>query len=131
MNSTTLTKRCSFVARLGLGLTALGAAIVIIGAGCLPPDAGGGKEGDRCNPLLSHDECGGTTLACTQPPFCPENYCCPVNGASSNPFCQTGCNGGAAAICTVNMDPDACAAAGTPIGGGAEGGATTPEAGGD
>jgi hypothetical protein len=39
--------------------------------------------------------------------FCPENYCCPVdsNGnlsASSNPNCQVGCNGGAAAVCTAN-----------------------------
>jgi hypothetical protein len=36
--------------------------------------------------------------------FCPENYCCPVDGngnltASTNPNCQPGCNGGAAAIC--------------------------------
>jgi hypothetical protein len=38
--------------------------------------------------------------------FCPENYCCPVDGngnltTSSNPNCQTGCNGGAAAICAA------------------------------
>src|SRR5580658_1968092 len=38
--------------------------------------------------------------------FCPENYCCPVdaNGnltTSTNPNCQPGCNGGAAAICTA------------------------------
>jgi hypothetical protein len=36
--------------------------------------------------------------------FCPENYCCPVDGngdlsASSNPNCQPGCNGGAQSIC--------------------------------
>ena len=39
--------------------------------------------------------------------FCPENYCCPVDsngnltGASTNPFCQPGCSGGAAAICAA------------------------------
>jgi hypothetical protein len=38
--------------------------------------------------------------------FCPENYCCPVDGngnltTSSNPNCQLGCNGGAAAICAA------------------------------
>jgi hypothetical protein len=37
--------------------------------------------------------------------FCPENYCCPVDGngnltTSTNPNCQPGCNGGAASICT-------------------------------
>jgi len=38
--------------------------------------------------------------------FCPENYCCPVDGngnltTSSNANCQLGCNGGAAAICSA------------------------------
>jgi hypothetical protein len=38
--------------------------------------------------------------------FCPENYCCPVDGngnltPSTNPNCQPGCNGGAASICTA------------------------------
>jgi hypothetical protein len=39
--------------------------------------------------------------------YCPENYCCPVDsngnltGTSSNPNCQAGCNGGAAALCTA------------------------------
>lgn len=48
--------------------------------------------------------------------YCPENYCCPVdsNGnltASSNPYCQPGCNGGAASICAATGDPDTCACA--------------------
>jgi hypothetical protein len=53
--------------------------------------------------------------------FCPENYCCPVdsNGnltTSSNPNCQEGCNGGAAASCAATGDPDTCAfAAGMPL----------------
>jgi hypothetical protein len=79
-------------------------------AGC---DQGG--EGDRCNPNLSHDECGGG-LSCQQPAECPEFYCCPTNGTSSNPFCQTGCAGGMAAICAVS-DAGFCAttdAAATP-----------------
>jgi len=64
-----------------------------------------GSEGDRCNPDLSHDECN-AGLSCQQPPSCPENYCCPTTGGSSNPFCQPGCNGGDIAIC--NAEPDAC-----------------------
>jgi hypothetical protein len=48
--------------------------------------------------------------------YCPENYCCPVdsNGnlsASTNPYCQPGCNGGAAAQCTATSDPATCACA--------------------
>jgi hypothetical protein len=85
-------------------------------------------EGDRCNPLASHNECS-SGLVCTQAtkpdgtgfgqgsgpiiPFCPENYCCSVdsngNINSSNPNCQPGCNGGAAAICTGAAGSAACA----------------------
>jgi hypothetical protein len=41
--------------------------------------------------------------------FCPENYCCPVDGngdltTSGNPYCQPGCAGGAAAICAAVGD---------------------------
>lgn len=77
-------------------------------------------EGDRCNPLDSHNECA-SGLVCTGQqsappvPFCPENYCCAVDGNgnnnSKNPNCQPGCNGGAAAICAANKDPGACALA--------------------
>jgi len=74
-----------------------------------------GGEGDRCNPSLNangHDECGGG-LTCLQPDLCPEAYCCPTNAdgtlaKSSNPNCQTGCNGGAASACNAG-DVDACA----------------------
>lgn len=69
-----------------------------------------GAEGDRCNPVSAadgHDECG-SGLKCTTPPQCPESYCCPSNGTSSNPFCQPGCNGGAASACAAG-DVDACA----------------------
>ncbi len=47
----------------------------------------GGREGERCNPLLSHDDCNGG-LVCTQPATCAESYCCPANGSSTNPFCN-------------------------------------------
>jgi hypothetical protein len=111
MNSSTFAKTSSYVARLGLAVLALAATIAVTEVGCTMPHWGGGGEGDRCNPLTSHDECG-SGLKCTQPDLCPENYCCPTNGTSSNAFCQTGCNGGAASICTADMDPDACAFAG-------------------
>jgi hypothetical protein len=78
------------------------------------------SEGERCNPLDSHNECS-NGLVCTgqgsspSVPFCPENYCCSVDGNgninSSNPNCQPGCNGGAAAMCAANKDPGACALA--------------------
>lgn len=68
-----------------------------------------GSEGDRCNPDLAagHDECG-SGLKCTIPTDCPEAYCCPTDGKSSNPVCQPGCNGGAASACNAG-DIDACA----------------------
>jgi hypothetical protein len=48
--------------------------------------------------------------------FCPENYCCPVDGNgnlyppgpnNTNPNCQPGCNGGAASICASIGDTTA------------------------
>jgi len=79
-----------------------------------------GAEGDRCNPYDSHNDCSSglvcagssMTPAAAIIPFCPEDYCCPVdengNVTGTSPFCQPGCNGGAAAICTASMDPGAC-----------------------
>jgi hypothetical protein len=119
MNSIAMKKYVLRTAPIVILLAGLAAALMSTAAGCTLNEWGGGGEGDRCNPLLSHDECG-SGLQCTQPAFCPENYCCPANGTSSNPVCQPGCNGGAASICTVDMDPDACAFAR----------GTTPEAGG-
>jgi hypothetical protein len=89
----------------------------------------GVSEGDRCNLYASHNECGSGLVCAGAPPpppaspgsgysgiaipFCPENYCCSVDGNgnlnSSNPFCQPGCAGGAASICAATMDPGACA----------------------
>ena len=66
-----------------------------------------GAEGDYCNPDLSHNECN-SGLSCQQPALCPESYCCPDPVTpESNAFCQTGCNGGAYAICNADPTDDA------------------------
>jgi hypothetical protein len=95
-------------------ILAVGLVLVALGPGCDEQ----GAEGDRCNPYLSHNDCNsGLICAGHAPssviiPFCQENYCCPVdsngNIVSSNPNCQPGCNGSAAAICAADMDPGAC-----------------------
>jgi hypothetical protein len=101
------------------------AGLLVAAAGCIGGFTNDNlSEGDRCNPLDSHNECG-SGLVCTGQasspaiPSCPENYCCSVNGNgtinSTHPNCQPGCNGGAASICAANMDPAACALAGMPL----------------
>jgi hypothetical protein len=99
MSSLALSNRKSRFIRLGSLAVLLASALVLASTqGCNQ-----GREGDRCNPGLlaqSEDECG-SGLVCTQPTDCPENYCCPPDGTSPNPFCQTGCNGGQAAICAA------------------------------
>ena len=84
-------------ARLVVAATA---AIALMATGCQQ-----GGLGDRCNPDLAagENECG-SGLVCTQPMYCPENYCCPADGTSSNPYCQTGCNGGQKAECAAGVD---------------------------
>jgi hypothetical protein len=83
------------------------------GAGCIGGFTNDNlSEGDRCNPLSSHNECG-KDLVCTGQgsapsiPFCPENYCCAVdsngNITSTSANCLPGCNGGATAICNAAM----------------------------
>lgn len=90
----------SFVSsRIGSALAVL-LSVAWLAAGCNQ-----GQEGDRCNPDLSHDECG-SGLSCQQPRDCPENYCCPTSGTTSNPYCQPGCNGGQASICAAGGDAD-------------------------
>jgi hypothetical protein len=104
MNVSRFVRFDSSVHRLGMVVVGLVAVLGIAGsmsAGCLPPDAGGGGEGDRCNPLLSHNECG-SGLSCTQPTDCPENYCCPADNPTS-PFCQKGCAGGAYSIAVAGF----------------------------
>jgi hypothetical protein len=98
-------------ARIGAALVALVATTGIAVTACSQ-----GSEGDRCNPDLAagESECGGG-LTCLQPALCPEAYCCPTTAdggaaSSSNPNCQTGCNGGAASICNSGQDDGgACA----------------------
>jgi hypothetical protein len=88
------------------GLCALSAvvvALVALAGGCET----GGKEGDRCNPLVLQDECN-ARLHC-QAATCSESYCCRTDGTSGDPHCQ-------AAGCP---DPDA----------GEEGGSDAAEAG--
>jgi hypothetical protein len=86
--------------RIRIALGFLTAVLALASGGCEV-----GKEGDRCNPDLSHDECG-SGLSCQQPTNCAENYCCPASGTSTNVFCQPGCNGGQAAICAQGGDAD-------------------------
>jgi hypothetical protein len=108
------TNRKSLYARLG-------ALSVIVGSGLLTLTTNGcnqGAQGDRCNPDLTgpngvseatynEDECG-SGLTCQQPMFCPENYCCPPPGTGTitSPFCQPGCNGGAASGCAAGDTAD-------------------------
>jgi len=106
--------------RVGVCLVALTGALVLGAGAC--NEAG---QGDRCNPLRSSNECGGGLVCAGNPipgsqsvahpiPFCPENYCCPVTSDgtvdyanATSPYCQPGCNGGAAAICAAGDQPDA------------------------
>jgi hypothetical protein len=117
MKTSTFEKGIPMLPRLGLCLAALLGALAVAG-GCGIYSQG--AEGDRCNPLRSSDECN-SGLHCSGYPigisasypitYCPENYCCPATvTASDNPYCQAGCNGGAAAICAAD-DGDAAACA--------------------
>jgi hypothetical protein len=67
--------------------------LLLAATGCA--EGGGGGEGDRCNPDLSHDECnsGLTCTIVTAPAAgggyftCGESYCCP-SGPSGNGYCN-------------------------------------------
>ena len=54
--------------RIGIALALLAGAFALGGAG----GCNVGNEGERCNPSLSHDECG-SNLSCQQPVDCPES----------------------------------------------------------
>lgn len=62
-------------------LSALVGALVALASACET----GGKEGDRCNPLVLQDECNGG-LHC-RPATCSEAYCCPTARSSADPHC--------------------------------------------
>lgn len=69
--------------RNAAALLLVAAGLLVLGNGC-----DGGREGERCNPLLSHDECD-NGLSCQRPSTCAENYCCPdPASSSSNPYCN-------------------------------------------
>jgi|SRR5580704_8332824 hypothetical protein len=115
MKTSTFEKGIPMLPRLGLCLAVLLGALAVAGGCGIYSE---GAEGDRCDPLRSSDECN-SGLHCSGNPigisasypiaFCPENYCCPTTvTASDNAYCQPGCNGGAAAICTA--DPTNAAA---------------------
>ncbi len=120
MKTSMFEKGTPMLARACTVVGALCALVFFAGAGCFTGGFGNTNisEGDRCNPLVSHNECA-SGLVCTGQgssatvPFCPENYCCSVDGTgsinSTDPNCQPGCNGGAASICKGNADPGACA----------------------
>ena len=57
--------------------------LVAFGNGC-----DGGREGDRCNPNLSHNDCD-DGLTCQITTNCGEAYCCPANpSTSASPVCN-------------------------------------------
>ena len=88
MKTSMFEKGIPMLARARTLVGALFAVLSFAGAGC---EGGftdtGVSEGNRCNPLDSHNECG-SGLVCTGQgsspavPFCPENYCCPVDRAA-------------------------------------------------
>jgi hypothetical protein len=83
MNRSVFATRGRALHPVGLFAWALGMAAIVAVTGCDQ-----GKEGDRCNPDLSHDECN-SGLTCQQPSTCAENYCCPTPASSSsNPYCN-------------------------------------------
>jgi hypothetical protein len=120
MKTSTFDKRIPMLGRVGACLFVLAGALVLGAGAC--NEAG---QGDRCNPLRSSNECGGGLVCAGNPigqsanyviPYCPENYCCPLNAdgtlnltTPSSPYCQPGCNGGAAALCAAGpADAEAC-----------------------
>ncbi|MGA3124486.1 MAG: hypothetical protein ABSF69_27320 [Polyangiaceae bacterium] len=94
-------------ARIERLLLAVAAALALAAAGCNE-----GHEGDRCVAALSHNDCANSDLVCGPVPDCPETYCCPASGMSSNAFCQPGCAGGALGIifasCTTATPSPLC-----------------------
>jgi hypothetical protein len=100
-------------------VVAVASALTIGAVGCQP----GVGEGERCNPFLSHDECG-DGLMCTNPSYAPtgatcgESYCCPINGMSGNDYC----NGINEMTCPIPPSSSSSSAAGSDDGGGSDGG---------
>jgi len=105
MNTSKLRARVSKSARFG---SAVGAAVLLVALGWT--GCKGGSEGERCNPLLSHDECGGADLVCSGPTTgyplpgtCVENYCCPKDPSKST---DPHCNGADSPNCPTQSSGD-------------------------
>jgi hypothetical protein len=122
MKTSAFVKGIPMLPRLGVGLAVFLGGVALYG-GCYAQS----QEGDRCNPLRSSDECSSGLHCSGNPigisenhtiPYCPENYCCPINAdgtvdfaTATSPYCQPGCNGGAEAICLAEdnaADAEAC-----------------------
>ncbi len=79
----TLENRMSIIVHKGPLLAVPLTILALTISGC-----DGGREGDRCNPDLSHNDCN-DGLTCVVPSTCVENYCCPTpSSASTNPYCN-------------------------------------------
>lgn len=62
--------------------------LALAGGIALLPACDGGREGDRCNPNLSHVDCN-DGLACIAPSSCAETYCCPSDPTkSTSQYCN-------------------------------------------
>lgn len=59
----------------------VGSFLAIALAGCAPT-----REGERCNPSRTTDECA-TGLTCTTPDHCAVSVCCRSDGHDTNPNC--------------------------------------------
>jgi hypothetical protein len=71
------------ISKFAASVVSLAAVLVLVNSGC-----DGGREGERCNPALSHNDCD-NGLTCQQPSTCAENYCCPADPTkSTSPYCN-------------------------------------------
>lgn len=62
--------------------------LAVTGFIALLPACDGGREGDRCNASLSHNDCN-DGLVCITPSTCVETYCCPSDPTkSTSQYCN-------------------------------------------
>jgi hypothetical protein len=99
-------------------------AVLVVGVGVITASAVGcntGGQGERCNPLLSHNECGSGLVCNGSISDCPEAYCCPTDTSEiTSDLCKPGCAGGAfaeiTASCSSSTPNPLCACfAGAPL----------------
>jgi hypothetical protein len=94
-----------------IALASVVGALVAVSGGCEHPT----REGQRCNPLVAHDECA-SGLSC-RPFDCQFAYCCPPAGMSNLQHCNPAAPG-----CPDQTDMDS----GMPDEAGDEGAETGP-----